>query len=332
MMSGGGEEQDGISLTNLDQPVFDSAGATKRDLVDYLDAVADRIIPELRERPLSVIRVPEARHRSCRRTCPRTPRPGSGPSRSGPRPRTGGGLRPVQRPPHAAVVRQPARRRVPPNAGPRRSLGPPDAPRARHRPAGRRHVLSGRPGGAAGAAGADRRRAGRRGEDEWCQGRARVRAGRRAGAVEDVAAATRALAARAERLDPELATTAFIREDRGGKVFLDSTRAGGATVVAAYSPRVRPGMPVSFPVPWDELDRVTPADFTVRTAARSSARRTHGRQDATAAAFRRRADRGGARDPGRQGAGDARGQAACPRPPRLTAWRGHLAALVLSDA
>ena len=49
-------------------------------------------------------------------------------------------------------------------------------------------------------------------------------------------------------------------------MFLDSTRAGGATVAAAYSPRVRPGVPVSFPVAWDDLDRVTPADFTVRTA------------------------------------------------------------------
>src|SRR5204863_2525560 len=87
----------------------------------------------------------------------------------------------------------------------------------------------------------------------------------------DVAAATRAVAARAEKLDPALATTAFIREDRGGKVFLDSTRAGGATVVAAYSPRVRPGAPVSFPVAWEDLDRVAPADFTVRTAARLAA-------------------------------------------------------------
>jgi bifunctional non-homologous end joining protein LigD len=85
-------------------------------------------------------------------------------------------------------------------------------------------------------------------------------------AIEDVAAATRAIAARAERLDPELATTAFIREDRQGKVFLDSTRAGGATVVAAYSPRVRPGATVSFPVAWDDLDDVQPRDFTVHTA------------------------------------------------------------------
>ncbi|WP_444978673.1 non-homologous end-joining DNA ligase LigD, partial [Actinoplanes derwentensis] len=85
-------------------------------------------------------------------------------------------------------------------------------------------------------------------------------------APEDVAAAQRAVAARAERLDPELATTAFIREDRHGKVFLDATRAGGATVVAAYSPRARPGVPVSFPVDWADLDRVGPADFTVHTA------------------------------------------------------------------
>jgi DNA primase len=84
--------------------------------------------------------------------------------------------------------------------------------------------------------------------------------------VADVAAATRALAARAERLDPDLATTAFVKEERGGRVFLDSTRAGGATVVAAYSPRARPGLPVSFPVSWSELDRVAPRDFTVRTA------------------------------------------------------------------
>jgi len=83
---------------------------------------------------------------------------------------------------------------------------------------------------------------------------------------EDAAAATRAIAARAERLDPEIATTAFMKEDRQGKVFVDSTRVGGATVASAYSPRVRPGTPVSFPLGWDELDAVTPADFTVHTA------------------------------------------------------------------
>ena len=86
--------------------------------------------------------------------------------------------------------------------------------------------------------------------------------------IEDSAAATRAIAARAERLDPEIATTAFVKADRGGKVFVDSTRVGGATVIAAYSPRVRPGVPVSFPVTWEDLDDITPADFTVHTALR----------------------------------------------------------------
>jgi hypothetical protein len=38
-------------------------------------------------------------------------------------------------------------------------------------------------------------------------------------------------------------------------------------VAAAYSPRARPGVPVSFPVAWDSLDEVSPGDFTVRTAA-----------------------------------------------------------------
>ncbi len=67
---------------------------------------------------------------------------------------------------------------------------------------------------------------------------------------------------------PEGTTTAFIKADRGGKVFLDATRAGGATVVAAYSPRVRPGLPVSCPCDWDALDEVVPSEITVATPDR----------------------------------------------------------------
>jgi len=83
---------------------------------------------------------------------------------------------------------------------------------------------------------------------------------------EDVAHATRALAKRAAALDPSIATIAYVVEEREGKVFVDSTRAGGGTVVAAYSPRIRPGVPVSFPIAWDEVERISPADFTIRTA------------------------------------------------------------------
>lgn len=82
----------------------------------------------------------------------------------------------------------------------------------------------------------------------------------------DAAAATRAIAERTAAAAPAITTTAFMKDDRDDKVFVDSTRAGGATVVAAYSPRVRPGAPVSWPFPWEQLDDITPGDFTIRTA------------------------------------------------------------------
>ena len=108
-----------------------------------------------------------------------------------------------------------------------------------------------------------------------------------------------------------IATTAFIKEDRGGKVFVDSTRVGGATVVAAYSPRVRPGAPVSFPVGWDELDD----GLARRLHGAHGAGRDSATRDPWAAQMpapqrlRRRAHRGGPRDPRRSRPGHARRQA-----------------------
>src|SRR3979490_3650811 len=70
-MSGSDEVRDGVSLTNLDQPLFEGADATKRDLVDYLDALHDRILPVLRDRPLSVIRVLRGQAPFMQKTVPR---------------------------------------------------------------------------------------------------------------------------------------------------------------------------------------------------------------------------------------------------------------------
>ena len=129
--------------------------------------------------------------------------------------------------------------------------------------------------------------------------------------MEDAAAATRAIAHRAAGLDPQIATTAFVKDEREGKVFVDATRTGGATVVAAYSPRARAGVPVSYPVGWDDLDDVTPIDFTITTAVEQLgdgdpwAERAAG-----AAAPVGRPGGRGPRDPRRPGGGDARGQAA----------------------
>jgi bifunctional non-homologous end joining protein LigD len=268
-VASGGEVREGVSLTSLDQPLFDGAEATKRDLVDYLDAAADLLIAELRDRPLSVIRV----------------RPGQAPFMQKNVPK--------YTPPWVATVSvwaESSRRQVSyalcndrrtliwlanqraveyhPTLGRVSDLWRPtylvldiDPPEGGAFTLAVRAALLVRQAltdsGLVGAV----KTSGSKGVHVM------VPIDASAGS-EDVAAATRALAARAERLDPDLATTAFIREDRAGKVFLDSTRAGGATVAAAYSPRVRPGVPVSFPVAWEELGDVQPGDFTVHTAPR----------------------------------------------------------------
>ena len=266
MPAGPDEIRDGVPLTNLDQPLFDGAGATKRDLVDYLDAVRDLILPELRDRPLSVVRVLRGQAPFMQKNLPRyTPDWVSSVklwAESSQREvsyalcndrRTLLWLanqRAVEY--HPALVRADAWDRPTDLV---LDLDPP-GPDAFGQTVRAAHLVR--------QALAD---AGLRGAVKTSGAKGLHVFVPVTASMEQVAAATRALAARAERLDPALATTAFIREDRGGKVFLDSTRAGGATVVAAYSPRVRPGTTVSFPLAWDDLDRVTPADFTVRTAA-----------------------------------------------------------------
>ena len=259
------EVRDGVALTHLDQPVLTGEDVTKRELVDYLDAVADRIVPALAGRPLSVVRA-RGDQRFMQKNVPR-----GAPD----------WLRTVtfwsdssQRDVHYALCEDRAtllwfgnQRAVeyhvpltladapgvptdlvldldPPEGG--------DLHAVKECARMVRTVLAG--------AGLDAavKTSGAKG--------VHVVTPLRPHSFDDVAAATRAVAARAERLDPALATTAYIRADRGGKVFLDSTRAGGATVVSVYSPRVRPGLPVSFPVGWDGLDDVVPAEITVRTA------------------------------------------------------------------
>ncbi len=262
------ESRDGVSLTNLDEPLFAGAEATKRDLVDYLDAVADRLIAELRDRPLSVIRVIRGQAPFMQKNVP------------------------TYTPPWVQTVTmwaESSKREVSyALCNDRRTLLWFANQRAvEYHPA---LVRTDRPGlpmylvldldppNAEGFAAAVRAAqlvrevlasAGLRGALKTSGAKGvHVFVPLADTTFEDLAAAARAVAARAEKLDPSFATTAFMKEDRGGKVFIDSTRVGGATVVAAYSPRVRPGVPVSFPVRWDDIDRVAPQDFTIHTAAR----------------------------------------------------------------
>jgi bifunctional non-homologous end joining protein LigD len=75
-----------------------------------------------------------------------------------------------------------------------------------------------------------------------------------------------AIARELERRLPELVTTAWWKEERGEKVFVDFNQANrDRTIASAYSPRPLPGAPVSMPVAWDDLSEVSPQDFTVLT-------------------------------------------------------------------
>jgi bifunctional non-homologous end joining protein LigD len=269
-----GETRDGVSLTNLDQPLFEGANATKRDLVDYLDAVSDRILPALADRPLSVVRVVRGQTPFMQKNVPKytpdwvktvslwaeTSKRDVSYALCNDR-RTllwFANQRAVEY--HPTLVRSDRWDR---STHLVLDLDPP-TDSAFSQAAGAallvRHALAD-----AGLKGAVKT-SGAKGVHVFVPIEANA-------TIDDVAAATRAIAARAERLDPALATTEYVREERGGKVFVDSTRAGGATVVSAYSPRVRPDVPVSFPVAWDDLDRISPADFTVNTAARLIAER-----------------------------------------------------------
>jgi DNA ligase D-like protein (predicted polymerase) len=264
---GAQEQREGVQLTNLDQPLSPEAGVTKRELVDYLDAVADRMLPGLADRPLTVLRVLRGQDAFMQKNVPKY---------------TPDWVPTV--PMWAEASKREVRYAL---CNDRRTLLWFANQRAVeyhptlgladniYRPT--HMVLDLDPPAdddfAAVVAVAHLVRQAL--TDSGLHGAVKTSGAKGihifvpiddSAPVDDVAAATRALAARAEALDPDLATTAFIVSDRGGKVFVDSTRAGGATVAAAYSPRLRPGTPVSFPLDWSDLDRAHPADFTIHSA------------------------------------------------------------------
>ncbi len=263
-----------LTFTNLEAPLFADAGATKGDLVNYLDAVRDRLIPELRNRPLSVIRAIRGQQPFMQKNVPKYTPPW---------------VRTVtmwadtsKREVSYALCND--RRTLLWFANQRAVEFHPALVRAGRLDKPLYLVLDlDPPSGEGFAAAVSAAHLVRAALSEYGLAGAVKTSGAKGVHVfvpvtrashEDVAAAARGIAARVEQLDPSLATTAFIKDQRAGKVFIDATRVGGATVVAAYSPRVRAGAPVSFPLEWDELDHVAPTDFTLHTAAQLASERS----------------------------------------------------------
>lgn len=69
-----------------------------------------------------------------------------------------------------------------------------------------------------------------------------------------------------ERRMPEHVTMSWWKEERGERIFVDFNQANrDRTMAGAYSPRPLPQATVSTPVTWEELDGLEPHEFTVRT-------------------------------------------------------------------
>jgi len=66
---------------------------------------------------------------------------------------------------------------------------------------------------------------------------------------------------------PDKYTSNIRKEKRKNKIFIDWVRnTKGATSIAPYSLRARPNAPVSFPISWNELDKIKPNGITIKEA------------------------------------------------------------------
>jgi DNA ligase D len=82
----------------------------------------------------------------------------------------------------------------------------------------------------------------------------------------DVRHAVIAAARELERRMPKQVTTAWWKEERGERIFVDFNQANrDRTMAGAYSPRALAQAPVSCPLEWDELPNADPTAFTIAT-------------------------------------------------------------------
>lgn len=67
-------------------------------------------------------------------------------------------------------------------------------------------------------------------------------------------------------MQPDIATVERTVKKRGAKIYVDYMQnVKGKTLCSAYSVRPRPGATVSAPLDWDEVNRIKPSDFTIKT-------------------------------------------------------------------
>ena len=260
----------GVRITNPDRVLFDELGITKAALARYYESVAEWLLPELRDRPLSLVRCPQGPGEGCfyqKNIDERFPDAigrvrvdlGGGGVYA-----TAGSIEAVVSLVQMGVIELHVW------GSTTRDLARPD-----------RMVFDLDPDAAMpwrevmAAAHHTRRRL----EDLGLESFLKTSGGKGLHVIvplarrhewTEVKEFSRAVAEAIERDQPDLYTLKMAKKDRARRIFIDYLRnAEGATTVAAYSVRARRGAPVSTPLHWDELSgRMKPARFHVGNVAK----------------------------------------------------------------
>jgi bifunctional non-homologous end joining protein LigD len=258
----------GVRLTHPDRLLYPEQGITKRELAGYHEAVADRILPELAGRPLTMVRCPQGSQKKCffqRHAGAGIPRQlrrvELADARGEPPYLTADDLSALAALTQVGVLEL--------HAWPAR-VERPDRPD--------RLILDLDPG--PDLAFADVMAAAVRLRDILAslglRSFVKTTGGKGLHVVapvlpdhgwEDHKAAARAVAERLEAEAPDRYTTESAKTARDGRIYIDHLRnSRGASAVVPFSPRARAGAPVAMPLAWEELKPgLDPAAFTVRT-------------------------------------------------------------------
>ncbi len=259
----------GFELTNLDKVLYPEQGITKAELIAYLAVVADWMLPQLANRPLTLVRCPEGRHKPCffqKKIFPGSPK----------------AIRTVDIREESGEVAKYMKVVDMPGLVGLAQLGTLEihtwgchADKV-ERPDLMVFDLDPDPGigwdRVALAALDVRKRLGELGLTSFVKttggkGLHVCAPIRRTIDWDDFKAFTKAFADQMAEDEPTLYTSNMAKSARRGRIFVDYLRNGrNATFIAPYSPRARAHAPVATPITWEELAAgVDPASFTTQT-------------------------------------------------------------------
>ena len=260
----------GFELTNLDKVLYPEQGITKAQLIAYLAVVAEHMLPQLADRPLTLVRCPEGRHKPC--FFQKKILPGSPPS-----------IRTVEiREEETGEVVEYMRVNDMPGLVGLAQLGTLEIHTwGCHADKVERPDLivfdldpdAGMDWDRIALAALDVRR---RLADLGLTSFVKTTGGkglhvcapvRRTIGWDDFKQWTKQFADRMAAEEPKLYTSNIAKAARKGRIFVDYLRNGrNATFIAPYSPRARANAPVAVPITWEELAHgVDPAAFTTTT-------------------------------------------------------------------